>query len=512
MEGPLDRQSSAVSVSAPGASSTVADDADLSPRVYLAVFLAGVLFFALNENFVLSGDSALYADYALNEKFDEVTVHYGYYRLIWALNSTLGAWFRIPMHEMLVHLNVVCGALSLPVALALARILLRDSRYALLAVGILAISGRVVMNATTSEIYMVQTLLLLVSFLLFARDRVNLAGIVAGSALYITPLSIFACLFFPFFAWQYRGRVRIAVLVRVAAIAFAVYLPFLIVHGYEMLWGIRGLLRISSMDKTLPLTLLANFPKYQFKHYTLLLVLALPALWAWRREKALLVLTAAVFLPHLYVIAKLTGEDNVFILPVDFFFACCLAAGARALVSRKVTRYLTPVLVTGHLAIMIGTGTFFSFRNHRTDAEELRTLASTYLEGKDAVLITDWNLLISLPYFGRPSIRGPVTADPLYLQILDIDNVALDVEAGTFTDWSGLASRINVPNIYVLETWSASGMAELFKSDANLAQVRDAHSWRAHAKELLGLDCRELLHHGAHDLYRCLRGSMPLRS
>jgi hypothetical protein len=508
----LDPQSASVSRPAESAASTTIEGADFSPRVYVAVFLAGLLFFALNEDFALSGDAALYADYALNAKFDEVTVHYGYYRLIWLLNTTLGTWFHIPMHEMLVHLNVVCGALALPVALALARIMLRDSRYALLAVGFLGICGRVVMNATTSEIYMAQTLALLVSFLLFARDRVNLAGVVAGLALYMTPLSIFACLFFPVYDWQYRGRVRVAVWARVALIAFAVYLPFLIVHGYEMLWGIRGLLRISSKDQTLPLTLLANFPKYQFKHYTVLSLLALPAVWAWRREKALLVLTAAVFLPHLYVIAKLTGEDNVFILPVDFFFACCLAAGARVLASRKSTRYVTPVLVTAHLAIMIGTGALFSFQNHRGDAQELRTLARTYLEGKDAVLLTDWHLLISLPYFGRPSIRGPVTTDPLYRQILDIDNVAYAVDEGTSLDTSGLGLWANHPEIYVLETWSASGMAKLFRSKETLTRVGEQHSWRARAKELLGLECGKLLYHGTYDLYRCQRGGVPLRS
>lgn len=496
-------------LSMPGASAGTSDgqpsgpnaqDAGFSRRAYLVAFFSGLLFFGLNESFLLSGDSALYADYALNAKFDEIGVHYGYYRVIWLLDRTLGAWLHIPMHEMMAHLNVVSGALTLVVSLALARVLLHDKRYAVLAVICFAVCGRVVTNATTSEIYMLQTLVVLTSFLLFAQRREYLAGIVAGLAFYVSPLSVFAYLFFPVFDWQREGRVRVAMLVQLAAIAFLTYLPFLVVHWYDMLWGVRGLLAISGSVAIRPTVVLVTFPTYQFKQYTLLLLFLLPVVWAWRREKQLLALAALVFLPHFYVISKLTFENNTFILTTDLFFACCLAAGARVLATHRSTRYLPPLILAGHLAIMLWTRTFFSFENHRRDPEELGSLVRTYLQGKDAVLITDWNQSIGLAYFGRPGVRGPVSEDPLFSQIVDISKGPVD------------PARINGPTIYVLETWSASGLARLFRSDQALERIRKQHSWRALAKKYLDLDCAERVPHGTRELYRCTRGRMPTRS
>src|ERR1041385_6975888 len=101
---------------------TAADPTPSSPSrtAYLVTFLVGLVSFAVNEDFSLTGDSALYSDYVRNAKFDEITVHYGYYRVFWAADRTIGALLGIPTHEMGAHLNVLFGALSLPIVLALA--------------------------------------------------------------------------------------------------------------------------------------------------------------------------------------------------------------------------------------------------------------------------------------------------------------------------------------------------------------------------------------------------------
>jgi hypothetical protein len=483
-------------------SSAAAADAPSSPPpsrlAYFAVFLVGLVFFALNEDFSLTGDSALYADYARNAKFDEITVHYGYYRLLWAVDRTIGAWLHVPTNEMVAHLNVVFGALTLPVALALAWHFLRDSRYALFAVVLFAVCGRVVSNATSGEIYMLQTLVVLSSFLIFVRGRINLAAIVAGLALYVSPLSVFAYFFFPAYDWIRERRLRVAVMLRLGAIALLVYTPFLIVHGYEMLFGVRGLLAIPDSVPTLPLDVLTNFPLFQFKAYTVLVLLALPLVWAWRRERALLIITAAVFVPHLYVISKLTTEDNVFILNTDLFFCCCLAAGARVLAANRnaLIRVVPAALLVAHLVLMTASRTFFSFESHRGEAADQGVIGRRYLEGKDAALITDWSHTVTVAYYGRPMLRGPVTSDPLYGQMVDA------------TTRDSISTTPIAHDLYVLETWSPSGLARLLKSRAAIERGRQQHSYRAWAKQRFGFECPELIQRGnseEFELYRCQR-------
>jgi hypothetical protein len=399
---------------------------------------------------------------------------------------------------MVADLNVLFGALTLPVALALAWHFLRDSRYALFAVVLFAVCGRVVSNATSGEIYMLQTLVVLSSFLIFVRGRINLAAIVAGLALYVSPLSVFAYFFFPAYDWIREGRLRVAVMLRLGAFALLVYTPFLIVHGYEMLFGVRGLLTIPHNIPTLPVDVLTNFPLFQFKTYTVLVLLALPLVWAWRRERALLIVTAAVFIPHLYVISKLTTEDNVFILNTDLFFCCCLAAGARVLAANRLRliRLVPAALLVVHLGLMTASRTFFSFENHRGEAGEEGGIARRYLEGQDADLITDWSHAVTITYYGRPMLRGTVTHDPLYAQMVDATTRQPTSRTPTAHD------------LYVLETWSPGELAKLLKSGAAIARARQQHSYRAWAKQRFGFECPELIQTGKYEefeLYRCQR-------
>jgi hypothetical protein len=471
----------------------VADSQAISKEMYAAIIVTGLVFFWLNENFAMSGDSATYADYALNAKFDEITVHFGYYVVLWALDRTLGAWFGIPIHEMVAHMNVVFGALTLPIVAALGRHFLRDVRYALLATAIFAISGRTLLNATSGEIYMLQTLLVFSSFLLYVNDRIIAAAVVAGAAMYISPLSLFAYLFFPAYDQVRYRRVRGGHLARMLVVGFAVYLPFLVVYGKEMLFGLRGLLAIPQYLPSAPDVMFFNFLLYQFKHYSSLLLLGLPLLWAWKREKALIIVTLAVLVPHFAIILKLTGEDNVFIQNTDLFFACCLAAGARELVrlGRSAGAVAVAGLVAAHSVFMVKTDMFFPDDNRRLEAAELAMIGRTYLEGKQATLVTDWNQALTVPFFARPSLRGTLLEDPLRKQIVDATSAEIP------------QARFRVPDVYVLETWAPSGIARLLRTSAQLAVIKEENSHRRWTKEKSGLDCSELVHRGIYELYRC---------
>ena len=474
------------------APTSVDDGKAFTWRVYLITIALGVLFFGVNENFTLSGDSALYIDYALNANFDEITVHYGYYRVIWAIDRLIGAPLGIPLHEMVVHLNVVCGALSLAIGLALARHLLRDRLYAIIAVAFFAVNGRMMLNATMGEIYMLQTLTILGSFLLFVRGRVALAAVAAGLSLYVSPLSAFAFGLFPAYDAIQHRRLRWKIWLTLIIVGFLTYLPFLIVHGREMLFGIRGLLVIPKISTSNPPELIRNFPRFQFKHYTALLLLGIPALLGWKRERDLILVMLAVFIPHLYIIAHLTSEDNVFIFNTDFLFCCTLAAGARVLATRwKWGLAVAPVLLAGHLAIMVLTKTFFSFDTRRGEAAELANVGRQYLEGRQAVLITEFNQSVTVPFFARPTVRSLLMKDPLWQQIADVSGRA------------DLSARLRVPEIYVLETWRPSGLSRLFRNEAAISSIRADNQWRTWAKRVAGIDCDELVQKGIYELYRC---------
>ena len=91
-----------------------------SRREILVVIVAGLLLYGFNPYFPLAGDAAVYADLVLQGRFNELTLHIGYYALLFAADRTIGALFSIPIHETAVGLNVVAGALVLGVAYLLA--------------------------------------------------------------------------------------------------------------------------------------------------------------------------------------------------------------------------------------------------------------------------------------------------------------------------------------------------------------------------------------------------------
>ncbi|MEO8450776.1 MAG: hypothetical protein ABI647_13340 [Gemmatimonadota bacterium] len=456
------------------------------------VIAAGLVLYALNVDFSLFGDAPVYADLVIQGRFDELTLHIGYYAVLFALDRTVGAVFGLPIQETAVWLNVVAGALTLGVVYLLARIFLGTRRDALLTVAVFAVSGRVLDNATTVEIYMLQTLLVLSSFYLFARERVVASGVVAALAMLVSPLSIFAYLFYPVLDYQRAGRVRWKVLITLTVAALLVYLPYFAVLGRELLWGTRGLLVINKALRLDPVAMALNFPLFQFKAYTVMLLLLIPALFAVRKERRFLAVTLAVAIPHLYVILKLTSEDNVFILNTDFFFACWVVIGWRTLAQSKVGRRLAPVPWLGHLTLLLLSGSIFCFQPRRGYAAEMKSIGQTYVQGHDAVVITDWDMGVSLTYYARPAVTTTLEHEPFYQQIVDLDNLPKN------------PPPITAAEIYLLDSWKPGTLNRLLRSKASIAAQTRQHAVVARAERRLHIQCTPLLQ-GTHRLYRCTR-------
>lgn len=456
------------------------------------VVAAGLLLFGLNVEFPLSGDAAIYADFALQAKLDQLTLHIGYYALLFAADRTFGALLGIPIQETSVWLNVVAGALTLGVAYLLALRLLGTRRDALLCVVILALSGRVLANATTSEIYMPQTLLVLLSFWFFVRERVLGAGLLAGLAMLISPLSAFAYLFYPVYDYQRAGRIRWGVLLRLAGGGLVVYLPYLVMFGREMLWGQRGLLTVNRIVAFDPTATLLGFPVFQFKTYTTLLLLLIPALFAVRTHLRFLALTLAVAVPHIYIILKLTSEDNVFILNTDFFFACWLVIGWGVLAKSAVGKWIAPVPLAGHLALVVVSGSIFRFESGRGYAAEMRDIAQRYLQGRDAVLVTDWTTSMALTFYGRPAITNTLENEPLIKQMYDLEKQPYP------------PSHLTAAEIFLMDPWKPGPLNRLLRSEASLQAQHLTKAVVSRAEQQLGLQCT-LVQEGTNRLYRCVK-------
>lgn len=461
-------------------------------RDFALVATVGLLFFALNVDFKLSGDATMYADYVLLGKFDELTLHIGYYAIVYAVHHTIGAVLGAPIEESMAWINVGAGALTLGVAYLLGRSFLGNRRDALLCALILAVCGRMLLNATSSEVYMTQTLFVLWSFYLFVRERIVAAGLVAALGLLVSPLSAFAYLFYPVLDYQRAGRIRWAVLCRLAGAALLLYLPYLIVYGHELLWGYRGLLGIRDFRVFNPRGMLAEFPKFQFKHYSFLLLLLVPAIFAARRHGKFLVLSLAVALPHLYIISKLVGEDNVFILNTDFFFACWLVIGWRQLEQWAAAgRWLAPIPLVAHLGLLWLSGALFHFEAHKGLPDELRATSHKYLVDHDSVVVTDWNTLQALVFYGRPAPRSTIRLDPLAARVFDTDNIRR-MNPGL----------LDARELYLIDPWEPGPLSLLLRSKASLdAQWRD-NAIVSRADRYLRLDCKQIERTSSR-IYRC---------
>ena len=456
------------------------------------LMLGAFALYSLNVDFRLYGDAGLYSDYVVLHKFNEITLHFGYYVFLFVTDKLLGGLFGIPIQESAVWLNVVAGTLSVGVAYALAKELLGTRRDALLCAVIFGLSGRVLTNSTSSEIYMLQTLFVLSSFYLFVRERIVWSGLLSAVALLVSPLSAFAYLFYPVYDYQRAGRIRWNVLLRLAGACLAIYLPFFIVDGHEVLYGVRGLLLINSHVPFRPLATLANFPIYQFKAFTVLPLLLIPALFAWRENRRMFMLALAVGIPHIYIILKLVGEDHVFILNTDFFFVCCLVIGWRELWKIKVVRWLAPLLLLVHVGLYVASGEIHSYRPHREYADQMRRIAATYLLGRDSVLITDWGRAVSLSFYGRPRPTTTVLREPLFRdQIFDIEK-------------PDPIRKLNRPEIYLLDAWSPSPLNEFLRSKQSAAEYRRQHSVVSLAERNLHLQCT-IVEETEYSIYRCVR-------
>src|ERR1700734_4173194 len=73
----------------PTVNTTVLDTAGL--------MLVAFALYGLNVDYTLFGDNTLYSDYVVLHKFDELTLHFGYFASLFAADRVLHAVFGLPI-------------------------------------------------------------------------------------------------------------------------------------------------------------------------------------------------------------------------------------------------------------------------------------------------------------------------------------------------------------------------------------------------------------------------------
>ncbi len=153
----------------------------------------------------------------------------------------------------------------------------------------------------------------------------------------------------------------------------------------ELLWGVRGVINEDD-GRQIDLALGAyDIFRFQIKHYSFLNLLMIPAMFALWREKRLLWTTLAVMLPNIYVISKLRGEDNVFILTLDVFIAFWIIIGWRVLGKRSL-EWIAIMLLLAHSVVFLISEKPFLANSNKIFSDEVRSIGRIIRSSVDPVL------------------------------------------------------------------------------------------------------------------------------
>ncbi|GAB4345876.1 MAG: hypothetical protein Kow0099_26580 [Candidatus Abyssubacteria bacterium] len=466
--------------------------AQLSRNKYaisISLFIASFILFFLNMDFRVVGDSLVYANIVMNRNFDYLTVHIGYYLIVYALHAPLSLIHPVPLDEFLVYLNVLFGALGIVVSFWLANKFLNSYGLSAYCAIILMFSGEYFLNSTSAEIYISQTFFVLLSFYLFMEVRPALSGICAVIALLISPLSVFSYAFFPliFFVKKYEKKV----LLIFSVIGVVLYGGFLLFIYQELLWGARGMLKNAAVDLFSPVEGLIGFAKHMVKDFGLVIPLFFAGCLYIRKKRELLGVMAVIFVPNFYLICQgLTGEGQT--LPIDFFLCLLAALGILYMKSGRRLQYAPGLLVILFVLSSLYLHDMLSLRSGTEYKKELRHLHESLIKDKQAVVITSWWDSIAYKYYNRQRDDYPLERyerEDYPLEIDEIDEACFNQEHLKPNETERFDKY---EKIYVLESYYPSRAAKLFLSHEKLMQKHEQYSLKAKVEKMLNVTCRKV--------------------
>ena len=450
-------------------------------------FLLGsvsIVFFLLNIDFASTGDAIYYANIIDTREFGVLTAHQGYYVLGWLFVEPLDLIFGVTTDQALACMSAFFASGALAIGFLLAKHLLESTKAAFFTIVVMALSHRFYVNSVSAEIYIVQAFFLWSSILSFERERFWISGLLLAFAFWVTPLTFAFCLWFPVSALLRRVPLKSLVITAVPVIVL--YGSFLLLFYEELLWGNRGLINEDVRREILIGEGLANFLKYQIKHYTILNVLFIPAAFAFYRYRKLFWCSLAMSLPNLYVISQLRGEDNVFILPLDILMALWMAIGAMHLVARG-RRAVVGILLASYIAIFIVSERPFLGESGAAFPQYMRQIGEVVSAEPDGVLLITWSWRMAFVYFNRGVPSYPLEGGRWYEMSFPAE-LPFDAHAQVGHD-EKLREDLAGRTVFALESWAVSGRAAVFLSDEQVRRRKEAFSDITNLERRLDLSC-----------------------
>lgn len=457
-----------------------------------SIFLVGCIFFIANLDFSSTGDAIYYANIIDTLRFDQLTVHQGYYLIGYLCKQLFTSVLGLPTDQALALMNALFGAGALSLGYLLLKHHLESTRDALLGVLMLLLCHRFFVNATSAEVYIVQTFFIWSSYLLFEQRRFYTAGIAIGLAMWVSPLTVAFGLVFPILTWLRGFGIRS--LIQLSIPALLIYLPFLFFFYEELLWGVRGLI-VQDKRRDIDIFLTAqDVFKFQIKHYSFLNLLFIPTLFELQREKRLLLVTIAAVLPNIYVISQLRGEDNVFILTLDLFIVCWYVIGWRFLRKHSLAP-LAIVILVAHVFVFLFSERPFMDDSHENYADEMKAIGRIVQDTDDSIIFMDWDRRMAFVYYNRDDISYPIEQGYWHDLSVDIADIIKYKKVGA-DDFAGYKT------FYVLDSYSESPQASLFLSEKFLKTRHEIMSEKRRIERFLDVECRPS-RPGRHILYAC---------
>ena len=401
-----------------------------SPKILIMGFASFVIFFLYRSHYC-TGDALIYGDNILRNRFGDISIHIGYYFLGFLFHKVFGIW-GTPIDVTLILMSNILGAIGLVFAYLLLEKLLGDRKLALLGSLIFLFSGTYLYYATSAEVYVPQTAFILASMYYFLINRFSLSGILFAVAVLITPLSIFVSPFFIFFHIKRMNPFKM--LFNFILFFALVYFPvFFFVYG-ELLWGRRGLLRISSIMPYVPIMQsIYVFAYGSIKSFNILSFFALFGyIYLFIKDKAVFLLVTIMLLSQVYLIIK-TPVPSVlarFLLPIHIYFCLIGSVGLYYIFRRLIRniRICTGCLITTSiiyislsLFIWIGPVNLFQPRLQFDNKYKDTLISFDQNMEENAILIASFWDGVAFAYYTRTDISEELEATMGNKRWMDID-------------------------------------------------------------------------------------------
>ncbi|HET9325923.1 MAG TPA: hypothetical protein VFQ05_04055 [Candidatus Eisenbacteria bacterium] len=348
-------------------------------------------FFYLARARFLHGDAAVYAHQIETRAFGERTLHLLYYLVGWLVvqaTKPLG----ISTDTSLIVFSGLLMTAALWLSWHLYRSIGEDQRTSVWALFVLLFAGVVLQQGTEAEVYALQLVLSVASYLAYVRGRPVVAGISLGLATLTTPLAVLIVGFFAAEAIRTRQWKPFLVMGVVGALTF---LPVLALVWRDYFYGTRGLLVDSNVAQTSAkgidnaVAIVKNF------HF-MLPFLAVGLVIAWRRRPMWIGALAGLLVSHIIAILTVT-EDGVFLLPIYPIIAVIIAFGVVAGLERSGTRAMTRLTLALYaLTSLLVWLQPYDQKMRQGMLEGLRKVPP------GSIIVTSWSYAMTLDYYAGP--------------------------------------------------------------------------------------------------------------